>query len=212
MTAGFQLVLGTHNQKKRRELERLLCDWPLEIRTLDAFPQALAVEETGSSFAENARLKAVQQAKHLSAWVLGEDSGLSVTALNGEPGVYSSRFAGEEGNDQANNAKLVASLQGVPLEKRRAWYTCHMTLSDPTGQTWIDVEQTCHGRIVLEPRGGAGFGYDPYFEIPEYHLTFAELGDAIKSVLSHRARAMRAFLRQLQQLPQLNCESCPGQA
>jgi len=200
MTTPFQLVLGTHNQKKRRELERLLSGLPIALSTLDDFQNALSVPETGETFADNAKLKATVQAQHLQRWVLGEDSGLSVEALNGQPGVYSSRFAGEDGNDDANNAKLVESLQKVPLNKRTAWYTCHMTLSDPDGKVWIDVENTCRGRIVLQPRGQAGFGYDPYFEIPEYRMTFAELGETVKSVLSHRARAMREFLCQLTKL------------
>jgi len=200
----FQLVLGTHNQKKKRELALLLCDLPIQVLTLEDLANALTVEETGTTFAENAALKASVQANHLNAWVLGEDSGLSVAALDGAPGIYSSRFAGEDGNDLANNAKLVRDLQSVPLEKRNASYTCHMTLADPTGKTWIDVEAICRGRIVFEPRGDAGFGYDPHFELPEYHLTFAELGDTVKSVLSHRARAMRQFLCQLQKLPLLS--------
>ena len=201
MSNNFQLVLGTHNQKKRRELSILLAHLPISVVTLDDFEDSLTVEETGTTFAENAALKATVQARHLNAWVMGEDSGLSVDALQGRPGVYSSRFAGEEGNDKANNEKLVASLQNVPVGERTAYYTCHMTLSDPEGNVRIDVEQTCRGQIVLEPRGQAGFGYDPYFELAEYHQTFGELGDAVKSVLSHRARAMREFLRQFHQLP-----------
>ncbi|MGI9515968.1 MAG: RdgB/HAM1 family non-canonical purine NTP pyrophosphatase [Pirellulaceae bacterium] len=203
MADKFQLVLGTHNQKKRRELSLLLAGLPIEVMTLDDIGNALEVEETGSTFAENAALKATVQAQHLNAWVMGEDSGLSVDALQGQPGVYSSRFAGAEATDQDNNAKLVDMLASVPLDRRTAHYTCHMSLSDPSGIVVIDVEETCRGRIVLEPRGDAGFGYDPYFELQEYHLTFAELGDTVKSVLSHRARAMRSFLREFSQLPQL---------
>jgi XTP/dITP diphosphohydrolase len=123
--------------------------------------------------------------------------------LHGAPGVYSSRFAGIEGDDDANNAKLVDSLKSVPAAKRHAWYTCHMTLSDPQGRIFIDVEEVCRGRIVLQPRGRHGFGYDPHFEIPEYHRTFGELGDHVKSVLSHRGRAMRSFLDKFRSLPQL---------
>jgi XTP/dITP diphosphohydrolase len=190
---NFELVLGTRNTKKRRELETLLAPWPIVVRTLDEFP-AIEVKETGTTFAENARLKATVQARHLGRWVMGEDSGLSVEALGGEPGVYSSRFAGEQATDDENNRLLVERLRHVPEALRAAWYTCHMTLSNPAGQPLVDVEDYCRGRIINEPRGEAGFGYDPYFEIVEYHQTFAELGDTVKSVLSHRARAMRAFL------------------
>ena len=197
MAEKFELVLGTRNAKKRRELETLLTNYPIVARTLDEFPNAIEVEETGTTFQENARLKATEQAKHLGRWVMGEDSGLSVEALDGQPGVYSARFAGADATDADNNRLLIESLVGLPPEKRSAWYTCHMSLSNPQGETLIDVEDYCRGRIAFEPRGEAGFGYDPYFELIEYHQTFAELGDAVKSVLSHRARAMRAFLRLL---------------
>ena len=203
MDECFKLVLGTHNQKKRRELQILLAHLPLEVLTLDDFPNALDVEETGTTFQENAGLKATVQAKHLGHWVMGEDSGLSVSALDGAPGVYSARYAGEDANDDTNNAKLVANLSDIPLNKRQAWYTCHMTLSDPTGSVHIDVEASCRGRIVLDPRGTAGFGYDPYFELVEYRRTFAELGDSVKSVLSHRAKAMRMFLSRFHNLSKL---------
>jgi len=202
MPKEFQLVLGTHNQKKRSELQLLLRGLPIQVKTLSDFPEALDVEETGTTFQENATLKATEQATHLSAWVMGEDSGLSVQALDGQPGVYSARYSGEDANDQKNNQKLIEALAGVPLAKRGAWYTCHITLADPTGKVWIDVQETCRGRIVDQPRGQAGFGYDPHFELPEYRQTFAELGDTVKSLLSHRAKAMRLFLRQFRSLLQ----------
>lgn len=190
----FELVLGTRNLKKRKELERLLTGYPVIVRTLDEFSESIEVEETGSTFAENAWLKASVQARQLNRWVMGEDSGLSVEALDGRPGVLSARFAGPDATDEDNNRLLIAQLNGVPDEKRSAWYTCHMTLSDPHGTRMIDVERTCRGRITHEPRGKAGFGYDPWFELIEYRQTFAELGDSVKAVLSHRARAMRDFL------------------
>lgn len=196
----IELVLGTRNPKKRRELEQLLVAEPVIVKSLEAFPDALEVEETGATFAENAALKATVQARHLNRWVMGEDSGLSVAALGGAPGVHSARFSGPDATDASNNALLVDKLRDVPASKRDAWYTCHMTLSDPQGEVLIDVEDYCRGRMLLEPRGGAGFGYDPYFELIEYRQTFAELGDTIKSVLSHRARAMRRFLRALKPL------------
>jgi len=197
-SSNFVLVLGTRNKKKRRELEYLLSRYPqIQLKGLDEFPDAIEVEETGTTFAENAALKATQQATHLSQFVLGEDSGLSVAALDGRPGVYSARYSGEDATDDSNKVKLIEELDGVPPEKRGAWYTCHMTLSDPQGNVLIDCESQCHGRIMDEERGEAGFGYDPLFEIPEYGLTFAELGDEVKSVLSHRARANRFFVPKL---------------
>ncbi|QDU98547.1 RdgB/HAM1 family non-canonical purine NTP pyrophosphatase [Lignipirellula cremea] len=196
---SFTLVLGTHNAKKRRELEMLLASLPLQLKTLADFPNAIEVEETGSTFAENAALKAVEQAVHLQQWVLGEDSGLMVDALDGAPGVYSARFSAA-GDDASNNQHLLESLANVPLEKRGGQYVCRMTLSDPQGQVRATCEATCRGRILFAERGSAGFGYDPLFEIPEYHRTFSELGDAVKSILSHRARAMRQFVKLLQPL------------
>lgn len=198
MTECFELVLGTRNRKKRRELETLLDGIPVQVRTLDEFPNSLEVAETGQTFEENARLKATVQAIQLGKWVMGEDSGLSVDALDGAPGVWSARFAGEDASDADNNSRLVEDLKSVPLMQRTAHYTCHITLSDPQGRPVIDVEGYCRGRIALKPSGSAGFGYDPWFELVEYHQTFAELGDTVKSVLSHRGRAMREFLRQLQ--------------
>lgn len=194
----FVLVLGTRNKKKRRELEYLLSPYgQIELKSLDEFPAAIEVEETGTTFAENAALKATQQALKLGQYVLGEDSGLSVAALDGRPGVYSARYSGEDATDDSNKLKLIEELQGVAAEKRGAWYTCHMTLSNPQGEVLIDCESQCHGRILTEERGAAGFGYDPLFEIPEYGLTFAELGDEVKSVLSHRAKANRVFIPKL---------------
>ena len=193
----FVLVLGTRNAKKQRELEMLLSPHNILLKSLADLPDSIEVEETGTTFEENATLKAVEQAKHLGQWVLGEDSGLSVAALDGAPGVYSARFSGPDATDEKNNALLLEKLKNVPLEKRTAWYTCHMTLSDPTGKVHIQCERRCYGRILLEPHGSGGFGYDPMFEIPEYHQTFGQLGDSVKSVLSHRARANRQFVPQL---------------
>ena len=194
----FVLVLGTRNKKKRRELEYLLSPFPqIQLKSLEDFENAIEVEETGTTFAANAALKATEQAVHLSQFVLGEDSGLSVAALDGRPGVYSARYSGENATDDSNKVKLIDELAGVPTQKRGAWYTCHMTLSDPQGNVLIDCESQCHGRILEAERGSAGFGYDPLFEIPEYGLTFAELGDEVKSVLSHRARANRIFIPRL---------------
>lgn len=188
------IVVGTRNRKKREELQYLLAPYAVEIRTLDDYPRALEVEEDGDSFAANARKKAIEQAIHLGAWVLGEDSGLVVDALNGAPGIHSARYAGTHGDDGANNRLLLMNLAQVALEHRDAHYVCHATLADPAGDIRIDCEGYCRGRIRTTPAGSEGFGYDPLFEIPEYHRTFGELGPATKAALSHRARAMREFL------------------
>ena len=188
------LVLGTRNRKKLAELVGLLAPHGFELRTLADYPQAIEVAETGTTFAENAALKAVQQAQHLDAWVLGEDSGLSVDALDGAPGVYSARFSGFDATDEKNNDLLLAKLRDVPLERRTAHYTCHATLSDPTGTIHAEVEDYCPGRIRFERRGSGGFGYDPLFEVVEYGQTFGELPGEVKAQISHRAKAIKRLV------------------
>lgn len=194
------LVLGTHNQKKRMELEQLLTPLGLQLKTLADFENAIEVDETGTTFAENAALKASEQAKNLGMWVMGEDSGISVVALNNQPGVYSARYSDPGATDQRNNQKVLAELGDIPLEKRTAFYTCHMAISDPEGQIRAIAEDYCYGRMRFEPAGENGFGYDPLFEIPEYHKTFGELGSSIKRVLSHRSRAMRKIRSDIEDL------------
>jgi XTP/dITP diphosphohydrolase len=189
-----KLILGTRNRKKCLELIELLEPWGFELITLSELPDSIEVEETGSTFAENAALKAGQQAKHLGRWVLGEDSGLVVDALGGEPGVYSARFSGPAATDDSNNELLLARLGDTPLERRAAHYVCHATLADPTGATRAEATGKCHGRIRFAPEGAGGFGYDPLFEVVEYHHTFGELGPVVKACLSHRARAIRALI------------------
>ena len=198
------LVLGTHNRKKLVELWDLLAPHGFELRTLADFPDAIEVAEDGDTFAANAALKATQQATHLRHWVLGEDSGLCVDALGGAPGVYSARFSDPGATDERNNDKLLAALEKVPLEKRTAYYVCHMTLSDPASLVRADCEGQCRGRIRFERSGQGGFGYDPLFEIVECHQTFGELSPAVKAVLSHRARAVRLFVPQILSLVQSN--------
>src|SRR5262245_49031780 len=182
------LVLGSHNRKKLGELAELLSPQGLVLKTLADFPAAISVAETGQTFAENARLKATEQARHLKAWVLGEDSGLSVDSLGGAPGVLSARFSDPGATDERNNRLLLERLAGVPVEKRTAHYTCYAALADPEGHVRAESEGICRGRILTQAAGSGGFGYDPLFEIVEYHRTFGELSPAVKSVLSHRSR------------------------
>jgi XTP/dITP diphosphohydrolase len=197
------LALGTRNKKKGVELVELLAPLGIELVTLADIPEAIEVEETGQTFAENAALKAVEQARHLQRWVLGEDSGLAVDAIKGAPGVYSARYSGDNATDEANNRKLLDVLRDVPLEKRTAHYVCHATLSDPLGNIRAESEGQCHGRMLFEETGTEGFGYDPLFEIVEYHRTFGRLGLAVKGIISHRARALRLLIPQLARLIEL---------
>jgi XTP/dITP diphosphohydrolase len=200
MTLPATLILGTGNRKKGQELSELLCTLPLELRTLADYPSAIVVDETGDSFTANAQLKAAEQARHLGEWVLGEDSGLAVDALGGAPGVYSARYSGSEATDGSNNRRLLEQPGDTPLGRRTAYYVCHLSLADPGGNIRAEAEARCHGRIRFEPAGSAGFGYDPLFEIPEYHRTFGELGGQVKAVLSHRSRAVALLTPKLQKL------------
>ena len=195
-----RLVLGTGNRKKGLELIELLAPLGIDLVTLADCPTAISVVEDGVSFAENAQKKAVQQARHLDAWVLGEDSGLCVEALNGAPGIYSARYSGPLATDESNNVLLLKELGDLPLERRGAHYVCHAVVADPAGNIRAESVGRCYGRIRFAAAGSGGFGYDPLFEIVEYHQTFGELGPVFKSVISHRARAIRRLYLQLEAL------------
>lgn len=194
------LVLGTRNRKKLQEIVELFHDLPVQLADLTGFASVPQVVEDGPTFEANARKKASALARALGQWVLGEDSGLVVGALGGEPGVLSARFAGGHGDDQANNDLLLARLAEAPEERRGAHYVCVAALSDPHGEVQAVAEGRCGGRITRERRGTGGFGYDPLFLIPEYHRTFGELSPRVKHALSHRARALAAIKPALRRL------------
>ena len=201
---SFTLVLGSRNRKKLVELAQLIAPpWEsnprlgrLMIRSLGDFDISLDVVEDADTFAGNARKKASETARALGQWVVADDSGLTVDALAGAPGVYSARYAGEHGDDLANNDKVLDALSSVPDENRGAAFVCALALSDPTGQVRLETSGRCRGRITRKPIGCNGFGYDPLFLIPEYHRTFGELSALVKHQLSHRSRAF-AHLRPL---------------
>ncbi len=194
------LVLGTTNEGKVRELRELLEPLGIACRSLAGFDAAVDVEETGATFAENAALKASQQAQALGHWVVAEDSGLVVPALGGAPGIHSARFSGAAPTgdrrdvDARNNELLMERLAGVAGRDRAAHYVCHAALASPRGEIVAVSEGQCHGRIAEAAAGCGGFGYDPFFIVTEYHRTFGELAPAVKALISHRARAMRAMV------------------
>jgi XTP/dITP diphosphohydrolase len=194
------LVLGTRNAKKRREIEEILGDLPLQLQDLSGYPGAPEVVEDGTTFEANARKKATDTARAVGRWVLAEDSGLVVPVLHGRPGVYSARYAGRQGDDEANNERLLAELAPHDPSQRDAYYVCVAALSDPEGNVHAVTEGRCHGRIIGERRGQGGFGYDPLFLIPEYHKTFGELSPSVKHALSHRARALAKLRPALHQM------------
>ena len=194
------LILSTRNAKKCREMVALLEPHGVEVRNLEEYPEAPDVEETGTTFAENAALKAGEVARALGEWTIADDSGIEVDALDGRPGVYSARYAGEDGNDEANNDLLLHELKDVPDDKRGAQYVCHLALANPNGEIVARVEEYCRGRILHQRHGDGGFGYDPLFLVPEYHRTFGLIGPQLKNVISHRARAFAKMLPQLLKL------------
>jgi XTP/dITP diphosphohydrolase len=201
---SLTLVLGSLNRKKCAEMAALIRpSWEpgrglqrLRILSLDEFADAPEVDENADSFAGNARKKAAELARALGTWVLADDSGLAVDALNGGPGVLSARYAGEPCDDAANNCKLLEALAKVPDDRRCAAFRCALAVAEPSGEIRLEAEGACRGRIIHEPRGEHGFGYDPLFLIPEYHRTFGELSALVKHQLSHRSRAF-AHLRPL---------------
>jgi XTP/dITP diphosphohydrolase len=192
-----QVVLASRNRKKSGEIAELLAPTGIVVVSVAEFSDVPEVVEDGRTFAENAAKKAVQTARHLDRWVIGEDSGLMVDALGGAPGIYSARYSGEHATDEQNNEKLLASLANVPEDHRGAAYVCHVALADPAGAVRLQVESTCRGRIAATPRGSNGFGYDPLFVVREYHRTFGELSSVVKRQISHRARAFAKFIPQL---------------
>lgn len=184
------LVLATANPGKIREFHHLLAaaGLPLQVVGLDAVG-LVAPPETGTTFAENAILKARHAAERSGLPALADDSGLAVDGLGGAPGVYSARYAGEGASDEANRHLLITALAPLPEAERTGRFVCAIALAQPDGAVEV-VEATCEGVIITEPRGTNGFGYDPLFFMPERGRTMAELSMDEKSAISHRARAL----------------------
>lgn len=185
------LLLATTNQGKYREICDIFSDLSLQILSLQHYENVPDVVEDGQTFFANAIKKAVSYATFANVMTLAEDSGLAVDALDGQPGIYSARFAGPNACDTDNNHHLLKELEGVPLEKRTARYHCAAVLVDATGQELFRADGQCEGFIALEPSGENGFGYDPYFIVKEYNQTFGDLDPTIKQRISHRAQAMQ---------------------
>lgn len=183
----MKLLIASQNPKKLHEIKAILDVPGLELVSALDIPNAPDVEEDGSTFQENAIKKAVTLARATGLWTLADDSGLEVDALNGAPGVYSARYAGEPVKYDANNKKLLGALMGET--NRRARFRCVIALSSPLGETKT-VEGTCEGAIIEALRGRKGFGYDPLFVPDGYRVTFAEMDAAEKNRISHRGRAL----------------------
>jgi XTP/dITP diphosphohydrolase len=188
------IALATKNPGKIKEILSICRDWPLEwiVNSPDdgrTFPD---VEETGQTYEENAHLKAVETARALSLPAIADDSGIEVDALGGAPGPRSARFAGEDATDAENLQLLIARVRDVPEEDRTARYVCMAVCAWPDGRT-VQASGVCEGRLILEPRGTGGFGYDPVFVPQGETRTMAELDPDEKDLISHRGRAFRAL-------------------
>ena len=197
MTEQTELLVATNNAGKVRELSQLLSDAPLRLRLLSEFEGVAEAEETGTTFAENAVLKALHYSAHAGLLTLSDDSGLAVDALGGAPGIYSARYAGAHATYAERMSKLLGELETAGDADRRARCVCVIAVADPTGGRVETFEGVCEGRIARAPRGTNGFGYDPLF-IPDGHdRTFGELPEEVKHSLSHRARALAQAVRHL---------------
>ncbi|TYR82807.1 XTP/dITP diphosphatase [Priestia megaterium] len=185
-----EIIIATKNVGKVKDFEALFAPKGFEVKSLLDFPALEDVEETGTTFAENATIKAETISKKLNKIVIADDSGLAIDALNGEPGVYSARYAGEDKDDDANIDKVLTKLQGVPFKQRTGRFHCALAIAVPNEQT-IVVEGTCEGYILTERRGENGFGYDPIFFVEQWNRSMAELSKAEKNKISHRAHALR---------------------
>lgn len=195
-----ELLIATRNPGKLIEVQEILSDLPVALKSLHAFPHTTEVEETGETFADNASIKAAAYARQTGAWTLSDDSGLEVEALAGAPGVYSARYAGESASDRERIELLLSNLARTADALRRARFVCAVALADPAGRVIHLSEGVCEGRIIESPRGELGFGYDPVFVPEGYEQTFGELSSEVKQAISHRARALaatRAFLLKL---------------
>lgn len=195
----MKLLVATGNQGKLKEICRLLEGSGVEVVGLNQLQSPPEVIEDGATFADNARKKAVEMAAFSDCLTLADDSGLVVAALDGAPGVHSARYAGEQGNDAANNAKLLEALAGVADDQRQAAFHCVMALAWPDGRCETFAGQV-RGLILRGARGDGGFGYDPLFMVPEYGKTMAELPLDIKNRISHRGTALRKVIPQLREL------------
>lgn len=192
-----EFLIATKNTGKIEELIELLADLPFRLRSLKDFSNIVEPEETGATFAENAALKAKSYGLQTGFWVLADDSGLEVEALNGAPGVFSARYAGLNATDEERVEKLLKELGQTSDSNRRARFVCAIAVGDKKGDIKFIAEGICDGAIALRASGGGGFGYDPIFIPDGFSETFGELSSNIKQQISHRARAINKIIQYL---------------
>ena len=189
----MRIVFATGNANKVREIKAILADLNMEVLSMKEAGVYAEAEENGTTFAENAMIKAKDIAAKVSdAIVMADDSGLVVDALNGEPGIYSARYLGEDTPYSIKNANIVERLEGIPVEERSARFVCAIAAVLPDGRV-LSTEGTIEGYIGYEERGNGGFGYDPIFMVPEYGCSTAELSAEAKNAISHRGKALNAM-------------------
>jgi XTP/dITP diphosphohydrolase len=191
------ILLATGNAGKVREFAQMLSIVPLQFRSLIDFPGVTEVDETGTTFAENAALKAAGYARQTGLWSLADDSGLEIDALGGAPGVLSARYGGPSATFEEKMRLVLDELQTGGDDRRTARFVCSIVVADETGRTRAEALGVCSGSIAHEPRGSGGFGYDPIFVPDGFRETFGELDDAVKAQISHRARAGAKIIRYL---------------
>lgn len=192
------VIIASTNQGKLKEFKELMKGLSVEVKSLKDFPEIGDIEENGASFAENAYIKAKAVFDATGCLSIADDSGLEVDALDGAPGIYSARYAGEEKNDTANNEKLLSEMNVVSDENRGAQFHCAIVAIDQNG-TRYDAEGIVRGRILRAPQGENGFGYDPLFYIEEFGRTTAELSMDEKNKISHRGQAVRQIVEILKE-------------
>jgi XTP/dITP diphosphohydrolase len=201
----IDLLVATTNQGKFAEVQAFLKGLPLRIVSLSDLVNPPAVAEDGDSFEANALKKARSLARFSGMMTLADDSGIEVDALGGAPGIYSARYAGAEGDDDANNLKLLRELTGVPEAKRTGRFVCALALCVPDAGGWKEwtVRECCDGRIAFARKGTNGFGYDPLFFYPPFGKTFGEIDRETKATVSHRGKALKKLAEMLPSLVDL---------
>lgn len=198
---SLKILIATTNDGKVSEFRELLSGLDIEIKSLKDLTPIAEIEETGKTFAANAKLKAKYYAKEAGIWALADDSGLEVEALGNAPGIFSARYAGENATDQGNINKLTRELEIASSPSRTARFVCEMAISNPKGKIVASSKGICRGRITKTQRGNNGFGYDPIFIPDEYTKTFGELPSYVKQEISHRSNAAKKIIEYLSNLP-----------